>query len=394
MRMRVRIGEIGREVKMPEVCPYQGCGGHHFKWHQQKCEKGVRDLKHKVLEVKRCKCLKCGRTFRVYPWGVSRAQQTAALKGLSVMLYILGISSRGVEDVLRCISDLIGMRVDVGKSTVHRNVQEAGRKSRRLQKIRREGLRGKVKVVGVDGTHVKCRGKDVVVGMVVDLLSGEELCLEVLEGEDSESLEKWLRGLMEEVGFEVIVSDDADAYKNVADELGVEHGICRMHVTRNMLERIGRLGEELLNRSPPVPEGVGITEEQVLEDLESLLWIVQGHPAQGRKQLEILHERYCWAKAPKKGKRAGFWYRLRRVTLDLWDDWERYTLYRTWRGEGGERLPSTNSATERMIGWSIKERYRTMRGYKSEESILKVSTLIGWLCRCPLNYDLAQLSAA
>ena len=27
MRMRVRIGEIGREVKMPEVCPYQGCGG-------------------------------------------------------------------------------------------------------------------------------------------------------------------------------------------------------------------------------------------------------------------------------------------------------------------------------------------------------------------------------
>ncbi len=131
MRMRVRIGEIGREVKMPEVCPYQGCGGRHFKWHQQRCEKGVRDLKHKVLEVKRCKCLKCGRTFRVYPWGVSRAQQTAALKGLSVMLYMLGISSRGVEDVLRCISDLIGMRVDVGKSTVHRNVQEAGRKSRR-----------------------------------------------------------------------------------------------------------------------------------------------------------------------------------------------------------------------------------------------------------------------
>lgn len=394
MRMHMRIQGIGKEIEMPKVCLYEGCDGQHFKWHQQTCKKEVRDPKHKVFEVKRCRCLKCGRTFRVYPWGIGKAQQTAGLKGVSVLLYVLGISYRGVQDALRCFSDLIGLRVDLGKSTVLRNVREAGKKSRRSQKVRRGSLKGKVKVVGADGTHVKCKGKDTIVGVVTDMLSGEELCLEILDGEDSESLGQWLGELAEEIGFEVLITDDADAYKRVADELGVEHGICRMHVTQNMLERIGRLGEELLNRCPPVPQGVEVTEEQLLEDLESLLWIVQGHPGQGRKQLEILHQRYCWAKAPKKGRRASFWYRLRRVTLDLWDHWARYTLYRTWRGEGGERLPSTNSATERMIGWSIKERYRTMRGYKSKESILNVSALIGWLCRCPSDYDLAQLSIA
>lgn len=394
MRMRIGIRDIGQEVEMPKVCPYEGCRGRHFKWHQQRCKKGVRDLKHKDLEVKRGKCLKCERTFRVYPRGVSKAQQTAALKGMSVLFYILGMSYRGVEDALRCVTDLIGLRVDLGKSTVQRNVQQAGRKSRHWQEMRRKSLKGKVKIVGVDGTHVRCRGKDTIVGVMTEMLSGEELCLEILEGEDSASLGRWLKELMEEVGFEVLISDDADAYKNVADELGVEHGICRMHVTQNMLGRIGRLGEEILSHPPPVPEGVESRGEQVLEDLESLVWIVQGHPSWGREQLEVLHQRYCWAKAPKKGERASFWYRLRRLTLDLWDDWSRYTLYRTWHGDSGERLPSTNSATERMIGWSIKERYRTMRGYKSEESILNVSTLIGWLCRCPPNYDLAQLSIA
>jgi len=32
-------------------------------------------------------------------------------------------------------------------------------------------------------------------------------------------------------------------------------------------------------------------------------------------------------------------------------------------------VAETSSATERAIGWSIKERYRTMRGYKREDSI-------------------------
>ncbi len=46
------------------------------------------------------------------------------------------------------------------------------------------------------------------------------------------------------------------------------------------------------------------------------------------------------------------------------------------RAGGG--LDGTNNATERAIGWWVKERYRTMRGYKRRQSVLNVSRLIAW----------------
>jgi len=45
---------------------------------------------------------------------------------------------------------------------------------------------------------------------------------------------------------------------------------------------------------------------------------------------------------------------------------------------GREILDGTNNATERAIGWWIKERYRTMRGYKRTQSALNVSRLIAY----------------
>jgi len=56
----------------------------------------------------------------------------------------------------------------------------------------------------------------------------------------------------------------------------------------------------------------------------------------------------------------------------------RLTFYRGWQDEDGEGLDGTNNATERAIGWWVKERYRTMRGYKREQSVLNVSRLIAW----------------
>jgi len=39
----------------------------------------------------------------------------------------------------------------------------------------------------------------------------------------------------------------------------------------------------------------------------------------------------------------------------------------------------TNNACERAIGWWVKERYRSMRGYKRKESILNVSSLLTYM---------------
>ncbi len=70
--------------------------------------------------------------------------------------------------------------------------------------------------------------------------------------------------------------------------------------------------------------------------------------------------------------------RLRLLFLDRWNLWGRLTRYRTWRGLEGEQLDGTNNACERGIGWWIKERYRSMRGYKRPQSAVNVSRLLAW----------------
>lgn len=56
--------------------------------------------------------MRCPRSFRVYPPGVSQgAQQTARLKAMRVLLYVLGLSYGGVTDFLNALG------VPLGKTT-------------------------------------------------------------------------------------------------------------------------------------------------------------------------------------------------------------------------------------------------------------------------------------
>ena len=82
------------------------------------------------------------------------------------------------------------------------------------------------------------------------------------------------------------------------------------------------------------------------------------------------------AAPPPRARRCRLAYRLRLFSLDRWNLWPRLTRYRTWEGPDGETLDGTNNACERAIGWWVKERYRTMRGYKRPQSVLNVSRLI------------------
>lgn len=63
--------------------------------------------------------------------------------------------------------------------------------------------------------------------------------------------------------------------------------------------------------------------------------------------------------------------------MDCWNLWPRLTFYRTWKDEYGNLiLDGANDDCERGIGWWIKERYRSMRCYKQEQSALGVSRLL------------------
>lgn len=394
MRLSVRISPVEPGVyELPERCPYRNCDGKHFRPHQNHCDKAIRDPKYEAVEAQRYRCLRCGRTFRVYPKGVSRAQQSNALKAFSVLLYVLGHSYGAVSDVLAALQTLLDKPMFLGKTTVYRNVQASGQESRHLRRAwLQQGRR--IRVIGADLTRVQCQGESLVIGVVVDDLEGIELSIDILDDETAETEVAWLRQIAEQVGAEVLVSDDADAFKIVADELGLAHQVCRAHVTGNVLDKVAELTTQALDGPDPAPPQVTISPEQLVADLETVQALIEGHPHDGEKQLAVLYQCYCLAPAPRQGEKATMWYRMRLLVLHLWNNWSRLTLYQRWQGPDGERLDGTNNSCERAIGWGVKERYRSMRGYKRQESVLNVSTLLGWLGEQPAGYDLNQLVAA
>ncbi len=122
-----------------------------------------------------------------------------------------------------------------------------------------------------------------------------------------------------------------------------------------------------------------IEPSQALVDLRCLGELIHERQPEQQNELQTLYERYASASPPKKKKTASVAYRMRNLFLDRWNLWPRLTFYRIWRDKDGRQiLDGTNHATERAIGWWIKERYRTMRGYKREQSALNVSRLIAY----------------
>jgi hypothetical protein len=137
---------------------------------------------------------------------------------------------------------------------------------------------------------------------------------------------------------------------------------------------------------------IGVTPEQAVADLERLAELIQTRRPEDVDELEVMHLRYIAAAPPSAGAKATTAYRLRLLYLDRWNLWPRLTRYRTWQGLHGETIDGTNNGSEREIGWWIKERYRTMRGYKRVKSAVNVSRLLAW-CGNHLDRSGADLAS-
>jgi transposase-like protein len=386
MRIRMRLPEVEpTNWAEPENCPLGNCRGRYFKVHQLRCTKQLLDPNHDRVTAKRYQCLSCKRTFRVYPRGVSRAQRSDRLKGIGIMFYVLGLSYGGVEDALSALG-WAG-----SKSSTYRDVQEAGEA---VQRIRQAQGGRKVLVAGADTTFVVCNREQVTIAVGVDALTHGVLEIELVDAESVEALKPFVEELVESFEVEVLLSDDQDSYKGIADDLAMQHGICRAHVNRNVAKLVAELAERALRRPDPLPPGVAVTIDDFLADLEYAQLIIAFRPLTGDEQLRQLHQRYQAAPAPASGERASMWYRFRLALLRWWNRWSRITLDQEWRGPDGQQLDGTNNATERVIGWWIKERYRTMRTYKRRQSVLNVSRLIAHLGSNSGTVALAELLAA
>jgi hypothetical protein len=137
-----------------------------------------------------------------------------------------------------------------------------------------------------------------------------------------------------------------------------------------------------------MPDGVAASPGILAMDVRLLQWLIRVRPHHAADHLQPLYHRYQAAPQPPPGQKHPVWYRMRMLVTRLWERWQRLTL-----DQRRDDLDGTNNASERVIGWWIKERYRTMRGYKRAESIYNVVSLTARMGARSGRYDMAELYA-
>ncbi len=386
MRLKLILPVVEPDVyQAPERCPICSCKRFYLF---QEVKKNVRDSVYEAVTARRYKCLGCGKTFRVYPQGILSGQVSQRVKGMAVMLYLLGLSYGASVLMLEALG------VYLSKSSVYRSVQTT---AEAVPGMKRSEILGgyRTRALGCDLTSVKCKGQWLPIGVMVDPLNGLVLSIDHLDGEDAQTLQEWIEPIAKTVTARVLVSDDADAFKQVADHIGLDQQVCKSHVVRNTEELIANLSQAIQSGNDTSLAALHIETTQALADLRRLGELIHTRQIEQQSEVQALYERYALAPAPKKNATASIAYRMRNLFLDRWNLWPRLTFYRIWKDQAGQPiLDGTNNADERAIGWWVKERYRSMRGYKREQSALNLSRLIAF-CGNHLSQglDLATLVA-
>lgn len=311
----------------PGECPRCGCAGWH-KWGSPKT-RSITDVSVSEVRTQRYRCKGCGKTITASPQGVGRTGRSTAFRALIGVLYGLGLSHRGIETVM----GLFGYRVDHMSSW--RDVQRLG------CMVRRGLAAGSARVVGVDETWLKVKGKSRPVGVVVDV-GGRTLGIE-LTGAGFDYV-GWFERLSAELGVEVVVTDDSTDYALAVEESGVSRQQCLVHMRRTLGRAKGRLSEDIRDR--------------YAQTLEQFREIVAELPDDGAERLmRLVGNR----KLPTE---------LRRLAVHLLDRWRQLTLHH--RREG---VPKSTNWLEGRFG-RIKPRYRSTRGLKTDSGALNFMAVV------------------
>jgi hypothetical protein len=281
--------------------------------------KPVRDPQLKEVQVRRYRCCDCGGTFRHYPQGVSSADQSLRLQQLAAICWVLGLSLRGVTGILGAFG------IQLCHMSVWRDVQA-----------------------------LAIKGEDSGMVVAVDMGSGDPVALARIDEKDRPALFAWLEILKEELGVEVLVSDDFNSYATAAERLDLEHQICRFHYLRWVNRLLNTLQKKL--------------DDEWHEPLEEVRQLLQDLPPDGGHRI---YQLYRQVKAPPRiyNQPMSPLARLQKLLLRLSDNWASYRLFL----EQGD-VPATNNATERVIGrWRVRS--RSVRGFKTWSGLVNAFTL-------------------
>jgi transposase-like protein len=276
-----------------------------------------------------------------------------------VLLWCLGLSYQKVAATLWALG------VPLVKASAYNYVRRAGRAA---LKLHRKSRNGSFRLVGMDTTVYKVRGHKTIAAYVTDALSGQTLWIEFLDSEDAQALAECLhRAVGNDV--QLLVTDEAEAYKQVADKVGAEHQLCQTHFKKAFHNRTKRLLGDASGGHPAA-------DRTLRKDLKHLRRFVRaGKPLTVRliSAARRLLPRYLAARPPRPSQRACPHYRMRLLLNELTEYGYDLFSYRRYKDpKGNYLLDGTNNVTERAIGLDGKIRYRAMRGANSKTSLRTV----------------------
>ena len=275
-------------------------------------------------------------TWTLRAVGVSPGRQRSdRLRGIGVILYMLGLSYRGVEQFLPCL-ECCG-----SKSSIERDVTEAGQRATDLH-LSAPGVR--VRVLGVDGTGDAMAGRKGGVLFFVDVERHQLLFVEPIRETEATKLRQHVRTVFAEVGAEELRTDEHSVYEGVVSPQ--KHRLCLMHWRKSK----GKRAWDLLQQAKREDRSLeAASMKQLLEILR-----IQPRGPTAPDELGRLVRRYINA-------RKGLPWKVNQLLQHV---------ERTWEKVSDDPVDATNNVTERLIGLTLKIRTKTMRGFKSKAKVL------------------------
>lgn len=333
--VRYFLPSVGKEVKLERRCPH--CARRNGNIHSAVRYRAISDLRVSEIPQHRMKCPWCGTTWTVRAEGVGDGRwRSDRLRAHGLMLYMLGLSYRSVESVL------LAMECRSGKSSVERDVSEAGVKAYELH---RSSPRIRVRVLGVDGTGSAMAGVNRPgVLFFVDIGTQRVLCVEPVKETDAAAVRRHVHRVFAAMGSEELRTDELSVYEGIVPE--ERHGICLAHWCKSKGKRTHDLLRQAIREKRPL-------EMDTLRELQAILRL-RPRPPTVPEELSRLVRRYINC---RKGLLGQINQLLQHVE-------------RTWERVSSDPKDPTNNTTERAIGLTFKIRAKTMRGFKSQSKVL------------------------
>jgi len=341
--VRYILSSVGSGVKLNRRCPR--CLKANGNIHSGERCRCISDLKASFVSQRRMRCPWCGKTWTLRAEGVGPGRyRSDRLRGIGVILYMLGLSYRAVEQFLPCL-ECAG-----SKSSIERDVRDAGRQAREYHLC---APRMRVRVLGVDGTGAAMAGLDRGVLFFTDVKRNALLLVEPLQETDTEAVRAHVREVFAAMGAVELRTDEHSVYEGIVDEGA--HRLCLAHWNKSKGKRCADLHRQAAAGKHVVAAGA----------MRKLLGILRQKPRPPTVPgaLERLVTRYI-------GCRRGLLWKINQLLQHV---------ERTWEKVSDDAEDATNNVTERIIGQTLKVRSKTMRGFKSHKKVLNHAYLSSFL---------------